>query len=375
MKTTRQLIAALLFAATPCLWATEPAQESEQATEAAAAPKKESRGKKAAADFVKNMKFSGYIIGKYSIDDKKGDGKDGGFDIRLVRLNLQGDCFDGFGYRIQAEVNGAPGVDKGPRLVDCYIEWKKYDFVQLKLGQYKRPFGFENPTSPLNVGIGDYSQVTKKLTGIGGDRCGEHNSGGRDVGFQVQGNLLRSKRDGHHWLHYQVGVFNGQGINHKDNDRHKDLIGGLWFSPVKALQIGGFGWWGHHTAEKEVTERKSVDRKRWGVGLKYEDKWVVRAEYMNSLGGVIGNPEASTRSDGWYALVGTPKMKGFSVYGKWDAYRDTREWASTINKYCLSANYFLGKHLIFQANYSLTDDRPGADRYYNTFDVQVVARF
>ncbi len=368
MNTTKVLLAALLLSFASGVWAVETNPETQDA-------EKRSGVKKATKEFLRTLKFSGYIIGKYSIDDKSGDGKTGdGFDLRLIRLNVQGDVYDGIGYRFQAEVNGAPGVDKGPRIVDAYIEWKKYDFVQLKLGQFKRPFGYENPISPLAVGIGDYSQITKKLVGIGGDRCGEHNSGGRDLGLQAQGDFLKAKKDdGHYWMHYQVGVFNGQGINHKDEDHHKDLIGGLWFRPVKKLQIGGYGWYGKYTKNKQ-----SVDRNRWGVGLKYEDKWVVRSEYMWSKGnkfnadGAIVGPG---RSDGWYALLGSPTMKGFKLYGKWDAYRDAKNWSSLCQKYCFTANYFLGKHLIFQANYSMTDDRAGADRYYNTFDVQVVAKF
>ena len=194
-----------------------------------------------------SIRFGGYIVGKYSISDRSNQKSNGGFDLRYVRLYTDGKIYNDFYYKFQLEVNGSPGDDKGPRVVDAFIEWQKYDFFRVKLGQFKRPFGFENPYSPLKVGYGCYSQINVKLASLG-DRNGEHKSSGRDLGLQVQGDFLKS-HDGHNWIHYQLGVFNGQGINHKDKDHHKDIIGGLWFSPVKNLAIGGFGWNGKYTNE------------------------------------------------------------------------------------------------------------------------------
>lgn len=344
---------------------------------------------KAAAAFNPSIKFGGYIVGKYSINDRDGQASNSSFDLRFVRLYANGYCFNDFYYRLQLEVNGAPGVDKGPRIVDAFIEWQKYDCFRVKLGQFKRSFGFENPYSPLAVGMGSYSQATLKLASIN-DRIGEQKSSGRDVGVQVQGDLFPAA-DGHKWLHYQVGLFNGQGINHTDKDNFKDLIGGLWVSPVKDLCIGGFGWNGQYTNESFATQmaaynanpgtaklpRQKVDRKRWGVGLKYESDWVVRGEYIASKGGVASNAALPTRSDAWYAMVGVPVMKDLKIYGRWDCYRDAKAWSTLNTNWGLTADYYLGKNLILQANYTFTDQRgtPAIGHHYNTFDIQIYARF
>lgn len=324
-----------------------------------------------------SLKFGGYIVGKYSISDRGGQESNSTFDLRFVRLYMNGYCFNDFYYRLQMEVNDAPGTDKGPRIVDAFVEWQRYDFLRVKVGQFKRPFGFENPYSPLDVGMGAYSQASMKLAAIS-DRNGEHKSSGRDLGIQLQGDLLPAA-DGHNWIHYQVGVFNGQGINHKDKDKHKDLIGGLWFSPVKNLAIGGFGWNGKYTNEKytdPATQRKSVSRVRWGAGLKYESDWTVRSEYMSSAGGVAGNINAPSRSDAWYAMVGVPTVKNLKLYGRWDCYRDAKTWSSLKTDYGFAANYKLGKNLIFQLNYTRTYDRSAAaNQRYNTVDAQIYARF
>ena len=99
------------------------------------------------------LKFGGYIIGKYSYSDREAQATDGGFDLRFIRLYANGYCFKDFYYRFQLEVNGAPGVDKGPRIVDAFVEWQHWNFFRVKLGQFKRSFGFENPYSPLNVAL------------------------------------------------------------------------------------------------------------------------------------------------------------------------------------------------------------------------------
>ena len=118
------------------------------------------------------MKFGGYIMGKYSVNDRKRQATNGGFDLRFIRLYADGHVYKNFYYKFQLEVNGAPGENKGPRVLDAFIEWQKYDFLRVKLGQFKRSFGFENPMSPLAIGGGTYSQATMKLASIN-DRNGE----------------------------------------------------------------------------------------------------------------------------------------------------------------------------------------------------------
>ena len=325
-----------------------------------------------------SIKFGGYIVGKYSINDRDAQASNGGFDLRFVRLYLNGYCFQDFYYRLQMEVNDAPGTDKGPRIVDAFIEWQKWEALRIKLGQFKRSFGFENPYSPLDVGLGSYSQATMKIASIG-DRNGEHKSSGRDVGLQLQGDLFKTGK-GYNLLHYQVGLFNGQGINHKDKDNHKDLIGGLWLQPVKNLCIGGFGWNGTYVNENydatNTNTYKSVKRVRYGFGMKYEADWTVRGEYMHSVGSVTTNAAAPNKADAWYATVGVPVMKGLKIYGRWDCYRNGKTWDDMKTDWGLTANYKPCKNLIFQLGYIRTYDRSAAiGQRYNTLDVQIYARF
>ena len=329
-----------------------------------------------AQKFDPTVKFGGYIIGQFTANDTKGADTHTNFNLRLIRLYLNGYAFQDFYYRLQMEVNGQPGVDKGPRVIDAFIEWQKFDELRVKLGEFKRSFGFENPMAPLTVGHGAYSQATTKF--LFNDRCGAHATGGRDVGIQLQGDFFPAA-DGHKWLHYQVGLFNGQGINHSDKDHHKDLIGGIWVSPVKNLRIGAFGWDGRYTNENYNAEnprhQRQVKRVRWGTGVDYEADWVCRAEYYSSVGGVVTDVTKPNRSDAWYATVGVPVTKGLKIYGKWDCYRDNKEWNSLRQVFGVTANYWMGKNFLLQAGYNFISDRASADHYQNTIDLQVAARF
>ena len=152
-----------------------------------------------------------------------------------------------------------------------------------------------------------------------------------------------------------------------------------------AIRGGGFGWNGKYTNEKydssDPKSLKSVKRVRWGAGLKYESRWTVRGEYMSSVGGVANDATAPDRADAWYATLGIPVMKNLKIYTRYDCYRHAKTWNSLRTDYGISGNYYLGKNLIFQLNYTFTDDRAArnatnpTDSHYNTFDLQLTARF
>lgn len=338
-------------------------------------------------EFQQNSKFGGYVIGKYDYNDKEGTQGNGGFDLRLGRVYVDGKV-QNFNYKLQVEVSGTPNTanttEKIARIVDAYAEWEKYPFAKIKFGQFKRAFTFENPYNPFDVGFNNYSQVVSKLSGMA-DRNGEHSSGGRDLGIQLQGDFAKMA-DGHNLIHYQVMVANGQGINHSDVNKTKDVIGTIQFVPIKNLYIGAFGWTGNYT-KNGVT----VDRNRMSFGFKYESDWTFRGEYATSQGHKISDYSfddnegvykltkniGKDKADGWYLTVGAPVAKGLKIYGKWDVYRDYKSTESATNQYTLSANYYLNKNLKIQGTFyhTHTGKEVAGDHDFNTVDVQLYWRF
>lgn len=322
-------------------------------------------GKQITEDIKQNTTFGGYVVGRATATTQNDADSHTNMDLRYTRLYVDGKVLD-FKYKLQVEMVG------DPRILDAWAEWQRYKFFSVKFGQFKRAFTFENPMNPWNIGFGGYSQLTSKLAGMS-DRVGEHSSGGRDMGVQVQGDLLPIGKDKHNFLHYQVGLYNGQGINQKDINKHKDLIGGIFFYPIKKLAIAAFGWNGRYTKNGV-----DADRKRWALGVNYEADWTVRAEYAASKGQKIttNGLSGSDKADAWYITVGAPVTKKCKVYAKWDVLRDTKEWSSTNSIYALSANYYFYKNLKLQANYSFVNNKTASgDKHYNTLDLQLYWRF
>lgn len=331
-------------------------------------------------------KFGGYAIGSYKYSDQDGKHGGDGFNARNLRLYVDGTVLNDFKYRIQLEMNGDPGASKGPHLKDFFLTWSHWKELEVKVGQFKRCFTFENPYNPWEVGVGDYSQMTKKLAGMS-DYCGgeSSSSGGRDLGLQIQGDLLPVGKDQHRLFHYQLGLFNGQGINHADANRRKDWIGTLQLQPIKDLFIGVFGWKGDMTYSN-VT----VGRNRYALGVKYEHEgWSARAEYAHQTGHKISDfvysadtktqvlrPGASLgRADGWYVTVGVPCTSWLKVYAKYDAYRDNASNSSLSSIYSLCPNFQLHKNLQFQLQYNYVCSKLDADRRHNELWGEVYFRF
>lgn len=315
-----------------------------------------------------NLKFSGYGMVQYQASDQE-DAENNGFNLRLVRMALEGRAHKDFYWKAQMQINGNtydPDKSKTDiRLVDLFGEWQKYEFFKVKAGQFKRPFTFENPMHPITQGFMSYSQNVTKLAGFS-DRTGEQGSNGRDIGLQVQGDFLKND-NGRNLLHYQVGVFNGEGINQKDRDNRKDIIGGLWVVPVTGLRIGAFGW----TGTRAVVGEKN----RYAFSGEYaKDDWTFRTEYIHSQGWNAAH--TIDKADGIYALCIAPVQKNkFHVKARYDLYREAKEWGQSKTMYEVGADYVFTKNLQVNLEYARVNDRTAANHNYNMVDVELDFRF
>jgi hypothetical protein len=311
-----------------------------------------------------NIKFSGYGMLQYQANDKKGN-EENAFNLRLLRMILDGKIQD-FDWRVQVQGTSAPGPGNPTvMLVDLYTEWSKYKAFRVKVGQFKRAFTFENPTHPITQGWYSYAMVVNNLAGFG-DRTGEKSSGGRDIGLQVQGDLLKMAT-GRNLLHYQVGVYNGEGINAKEKDNRKDVIGGLWVMPFEGVRIGAFGWTG---------SRADVGGKnRYALSAEYDkDEWTFRTEYIHSQG--KGADESlGTKADGFYAFGIVPVVKSkLHAKARYNLYRQKKDWASSKTMYEIGLNYYFSKNMQLNAEYARVNERLHHDNY-NFVDVELDFRF
>ena len=335
--------------------------------------------------WIKNIKFSGYGMLQYQGQDPEGNHSNS-FNLRLARFILDGKIGD-FDWRAQIQGTNATGPGQPTvQLVDLYAEWRKYPEFKVRAGQFKRAFTFENPTHPITQGWRGYADVINKLSAFG-DRTGEKSSGGRDIGIQVSGDLFPNA-NGRRILHYQVGVYNGEGVNQKDMDNRKDFIGGIWVMPIKGVRIGAFGWTGSRGGmlDPVTGEKRSIEKNRYCLSAEYDkNEYTFRAEYIHSQGWGAKSPGNNTReicyengdrADGWYVFGIVPLIKSkLHAKARYQSYRNQKNWATSVNQVECGLNYFFTKNLELHLEYSHVNDRNLAKHNYNLIDMELDFRF
>ena len=335
--------------------------------------------------WVKNIKFSGYGMLQYQGQDPEGNHTNT-FNLRLARFILDGKIGD-FDWRAQIQGTNVKGPGEPTvQLVDLYAEWRKYSEFKIRVGQFKRAFTFENPTHPITQGWRGYADVINKLSAFG-DRTGEKSSGGRDIGIQLAGDLFPNA-NGRKLFHYQVGIYNGEGINQKDMDNRKDIIAGAWVMPIKGVRIGAFGWTGSRGGmlDPVTGEKRSIEKNRYCLSAEYDlNEYTFRAEYIHSQGWGAASPGNNVReidyskgdkADGWYVFGIVPLIKGkLHAKARYESYRNQKNWATSVNQVECGLNYFFTKNLELHMEYSRVNDRTLAKHNYNLVDMELDFRF
>lgn len=376
--------------------------------------------------WLSNVKMSGYGMTQYQYSGQK-DAESNSFNIRMARISLEGRIAGDFYWKTQIQFNGNTStLGSSPRMVDLFAEWQKYEYFKVKIGQFKNPFTFENPMHPIDQGFMGYSQNVSKLAGFS-DRAGEHASNGRDIGLQFQGDFLKNA-NGRNLLHYQIGVFNGQGTNTKDVDQQKNVIGGVWVMPVSGMRIGAFGWTGSYARKgtwnddeqgniiyekdaagnsvldkdgKPVKETfsgtRNLNQNRYAFSFEYKkDGWTVRSEYIHSTGKAFAksitnfndanakdcnlNAKIGDKAQGVYGLViaplaQLPKNSRIDVKARYDMYQPNGKSNMQRTQYEAGLNFHIGKRISILTEYALINDKTLAKHNYSMADAEVCFRF
>ena len=328
-------------------------------------------------DYVSSPQFGGYIVGKYQYTDRTTADVNNDFQVRLVRAYVSGFILRDFKYRIQVELRNTPAMR------DYTLEWLRFKEFQVKVGQFKRCFSFENPMNPWDIGFGGFSQLAMRMCAFGAEApCGEASQNGRDPGIQFSGDILPVGQDKHRLFRYQAAIYNGNGQNKTDNNNRKDLIGNVQVQPIKDLYIALFGWKGNYT---NAAKTATANRSRWALGATYEHEgWSARAEYAHHTGHNVNDWDSnlqcwkdgsSNRADAWYATVGVPCTPWLKTYVKYDVYRNRANWGSARSILSVCPNFQLHKNLMFQLQYNHVIDKTSTDRHYNEFWAESYVRF
>ena len=147
------------------------------------------------------------------------------FRLRRARIGMTGDFAQNFDFKIEGDFEQNDGTSPSSRVdfsgTDIWLNWHQFPEAQIKLGQYKAPFGLEQLTPDTTLLIIERSNTTGAITPD------------RQIGVELWGkpftNIWPEQKD---LLTYYGGIFNGNGRNINNNDNNNFMyVGRLELMP------------------------------------------------------------------------------------------------------------------------------------------------
>jgi phosphate-selective porin len=230
--------------------------------------------------------------------------------LRRARLNVSGKFVEDFSFRLEMDLAGSLSNSSAFRaqMTDGYINWSRFDAANVRVGQFKTPFGYEQLYADPRLYTAERSLVSDRLTP------------GRQIGAQVGGTLLNEQ------FSYSAGVFNGSGTNQNFNDNDKFMaaaragfvpFNGRLFGKAAKLSVGANGFrttdtnlalasdFGVDSTPATPAKDNAFFGRRHGLGYDAQlelGPLEVWSEYLRDTFEPASRvPAANFRSDGWYA--------------------------------------------------------------------------
>ena len=307
----------------------------------------EAQNNKSFAD--EHLSLSGYLQGGYSWDS--GSNPETTFYLKRARISLTGNApKEKFDYRLQVDMAGSP------KICDLYFRYKPSPAFGMQLGQFKLPFAIENDIyGPTKFEFIDYSYITTFFA-RNNDEYDGIAATGRDLGFQIYGGF--GEADGYNTWSYNLGVFNGAGINGKDHNNSKDIVGRIIYKPSKELSFTASYMYAETDVKinEEIT-RRYVESPRWAIGAIYDNKSVlVRSEYAEAQ---FGDMHVAS----FYAMAGYQLTKTWGLYARYEFLNHEREsiHSDNLDRITIAGVYKPYDFLRIQINYSYTMTRRDAN--------------
>jgi phosphate-selective porin len=148
------------------------------------------------------------------------------FRLRRARLNLTGDFAEQFDFKLEGDFgqsDGTSGNRTAFSATDVWVNYHQFPAAQVKIGQYKAPFGLEQLTPDTSLLTIERTLPTGAITPD------------RQIGAELWGKPFTSiwpeQKD---LLTYYAGIFNGNGRNITVNDNNNFMfVGRLELQPLK----------------------------------------------------------------------------------------------------------------------------------------------
>lgn len=292
------------------------------------------------------MSLSGYLQGGFQTPGVGGDEPSSTFYLKRARVSLTGNVpQDNIDYRLQVDMAGSP------KICDLYFRYKPSAAFNVQLGQFKIPFAIENDIyGPTTVEFIDYSYITTLLA-RNADRFDGISAGGRDIGLQLYGGFGEAR--GYNILSYNLGIFNGAGINKADDNDAKDVVARLIFKPSKELSLSA-SWMSAATNYEAHIQRSN----RTALGIIYDaSSFIVRSEYALAK---FDNKDV----DAFYVMGGYKLKRDWMLVARYETLNDGEKHGA--NRVTFGAVFKPYSYLRFQLNYAIENTSLQPPKYYNT---------
>ena len=337
-----------------------------------------------------HFKISGYVQAAYNWNDNVNVGTPEGlsimkgastFNLRRARLSLTGDIVrnskaGSADYRLQVDFAGTP------KIVDLWVRYRPFNELGIQIGQFKNPLSIENSefSPPSKLEFIDNALIVQRFIHCGSSDLTGVSASGRDIGAQLYGGFIKNKEKGFNYISYNVAVFNGNGINTKDNNKSKDVVARVMVNPIKGLTLAGYYQWGESSLSKintlwsktdisGIADLKHVPIQRYGGGIAYTSKGVfARAEYIKAKTGPL-------TSDGAYALAGYRFKKGVLLGARFEYFDEDLYAKGCQFNYTLAASYQPWKYMLLQLNYTVSQYHNLGHKCGNTLAFMVTGMF
>jgi len=153
------------------------------------------------------------------------------FRLRRARVNLTGDFAEQFDFKVEGDFGQGDGLNSNRTAfsgTDIFVNWHQFPEAQVKVGQWKAPYGLEQLTPDPSLIIIERSLPTGAITPD------------RQIGAQLWGkpftNIWPDEKD---LLTYYAGIFNGNGRNVSVNDNNNFMYVGRLESTVFKSKVWG----------------------------------------------------------------------------------------------------------------------------------------
>ena len=287
-------------------------------------------------------KLGGYVQFRFA-GDQAATGKHD-FFVKGARVTMQGPLGPKTAYGIEMQFDSSlpttvsgSGPGSKAQLRTAKLDYKFSDLAFFRTGQITIPFGYELEESTPDLWTGDRSQMMDQLF-----------PDQRDLGAFLEGRRTPGAPQ------FDLGVFNGAGIDLYDNNMHVNPMGRVKFSvPYGSVALSAYDG-------TNGTGTSATSQDRYGVGTKLAFGQTL------FMGEWIKGKNLGADVEGYYAQVGRPLLSNRSnlLFAKFDMYDQNLDAPQQLfRRWSLGYWYELDKYSRLTLVRELRNVQPGYASY------------